>query len=439
MGIDAPAGPRLVFSLILALHFLHPCAAAEPAAVPPPLSLPDVERLALQHNPTLAQAAAAIDASRGRALQAGLYPNPTIGYQSDQVGVQGTAGELQGGFVQQTIITAGKLRLSRAKYVQEAREAEIRAMGQQLRVLNGVRCRFFEVLAVERMVEVHREMLRNAEETLRTTREMLNTGQANRAEVLLAEIEQQRAEIALRARENRWRAAWEELVAVAGTPQLPTTPLIGQLEPEGAPLSFEESLCILLRDSPELLAAQVHVVHDQITLQRERVQPIPNIEVQAYTGWNYQTSNSVGGMQVGVQVPLWNRNQGTIQQAQADLARSNAEVARVELSLRRRLAVVYQHYQTALQTSEIHRVSNLPKAKEALELMNEMYRQRRAPWMQVVELQRTQLALRSEYTQSLLDLRKAEVEIRGLLLVDGLTTPPPPGPSSHLDVTPQPR
>jgi outer membrane protein TolC len=43
------------------------------------LALDDLERMALQGNPTLAQAAAAVDASRGKALQAGLYPNPTIG------------------------------------------------------------------------------------------------------------------------------------------------------------------------------------------------------------------------------------------------------------------------------------------------------------------------------------------------------------------------
>jgi cobalt-zinc-cadmium efflux system outer membrane protein len=95
------------------------------------LSLGDLEQKALQGNPTLAQAAAAVDASRGKALQAGLYPNPTIGYVGEQIGIAGTAGELQGAFVQQTIVTAGKLRLSRAKYNQEAYEAEIRALGQQ--------------------------------------------------------------------------------------------------------------------------------------------------------------------------------------------------------------------------------------------------------------------------------------------------------------------
>src|SRR5262245_47857393 len=206
-----------------------PWAAAEPApatANPPTtpapaataLTLADLEQMALQGNPTLAQAAAAVGASRGKALQAGLYPNPTIGYSGDQIGAAGTPGELQGGFVQQTIVTAGKLRLSRAKYNQEAYEAELRALGQQYRVLNGVRMRFFELLALQRMIDLNRDLLENANEALRTTKEMFNTGQANRAEVLLAEVQVNDARIALRTVENRYPALWQHLTALLGTP-----------------------------------------------------------------------------------------------------------------------------------------------------------------------------------------------------------------------------
>ncbi|HEV3116078.1 MAG TPA: hypothetical protein VGY58_03440, partial [Gemmataceae bacterium] len=94
----------------------EPAATSAPSSPPVqgavPLGLGDLEEIALQRNPTLAQAAAAVDASRGKALQAGLCPNPTIGYRGDNIGIAGSAGEFQGGFVQQTIVTAGKLRLS---------------------------------------------------------------------------------------------------------------------------------------------------------------------------------------------------------------------------------------------------------------------------------------------------------------------------------------
>jgi len=176
-GADAPPSPT------------PPTSPAPSPTTPSPrtLSLADLERMALLGNPTLAQAAATVAASRGKALQAGLYPNPTIGYAGEQIGIAGTAGELQGGFVQQTIVTAGKLRLSRAKYNQEAREAELLVMAQQYRVLNGVRIHFYELLALERTINLHRELLANANESLRTYKEMANTGQANRADVLLAE------------------------------------------------------------------------------------------------------------------------------------------------------------------------------------------------------------------------------------------------------------
>jgi cobalt-zinc-cadmium efflux system outer membrane protein len=405
-----------------------------------PLSLADLEQLALQGNPTLAQAAAVVEASRGKALQAGLYPNPTIGYYGDQIGTAGTAGEMQGGYVQQVIVTAGKLRLSRAKFKQEACEAELLALAQQYRVLNGVRLRFFELLALERMIELHQSTLENAEESLRTIREMSNAGQANRAEVLLAEVQVNNAKIALLTLKNRHPAFWQSLAALLGSPHLPPSPLKGQLEPEGPPLDWDHSLSRLLAESPELQAAQAHAVRDQIMVQRENVEPIPNVFLQGATGYNFETNKvTASGVQVGIQLPIWNRNQGTIREAKADLARSQAEVVRVELSLRQRLAEAFNRYLTALQTAQIYREENVPKAAEAYEVQLDMYRKRRIAWPEVVVLQRNLLEVKSKYTQSLLELREAEVAICGLLLVDGLTVPPGPLSAGHIEANPQPR
>jgi outer membrane protein TolC len=200
---SAPGAPSRCRELTAAaLQIEQPPETIAPGTPQCPLSLADLEAIALGNNPTLAQAAAQVRASRGAALEAGLYPNPIVGYEAEQIGAAGTPGEFQGGFVQQTIVTAGKLRLSRAKYSQEAYEAQILAMGQQLVVLNGVRMRFYEVLADQRMVELRRELLLNAEENLRTTREMFNTGLANESDVLLAEVEVNRAQIDLADEEN---------------------------------------------------------------------------------------------------------------------------------------------------------------------------------------------------------------------------------------------
>src|SRR5262249_5873907 len=103
-----------------------PRPAGPPASKPPPLGLPDLEQMALTGNPPLAQAASNVEAARGRTLQAGLYPNPTIGYNAEQLGLRGRAagGEQNGLFIDQTFVTAGKLRLNRARFAQEASQME---------------------------------------------------------------------------------------------------------------------------------------------------------------------------------------------------------------------------------------------------------------------------------------------------------------------------
>jgi len=408
------------------------------------LGLGDLEQMALERNPTLFQAATQIGISRAKALQAGLYPNPTIGYQGELIGAKNeagrsTAGEFQGGFIQQEIVTAGKLRLSRAKYQQEARAAEIQAMAQQLRVVNGLHIAFYEVLAAQRLIEIHGELVKNADDGVKTTEELVNVGQANEPDFLQAQVDANRERVALVAAQQRYRRSWEDLVTQVGAPELPPTPLTGQLEPDGPALDWEAELCRLLQESPEIQFAQAEVVRDRITVRREQVEAIPNIGLQAGTGHNFETPGTVTNVQVAIVVPLFDRNQGTIRQARSDLAQAQAEVARVELSLRRRLADAFSRYETSRASVHDYRERSLPTSRRAYEMYQEYFKNRRAAWPQVLVAQRTYSQMSNDYANALLDLRRAEVEIRGLLLVDGLSVPPGPTPQGHIDSVPKPR
>ncbi len=448
-----------------AAHAITPGAAALPSPLPEPMAAPasprpaapaavgpvatlglgDFERLALERNPTLRQAFAQIDASRSRSFQAGLYPNPRIGYQSEQMGAPGaegrpSPGELQGGFIQQEIVTGGKLRLSRAKFAEEARTAQWHAEVQRLRVLNGVRVAYFAVVAAQRLVQVEGELVRINEDAVRTTEQLVNVGQANEPDLLQAKVEAHRARVALRNAENRYRGDWQKLIAQVGAPELRPVDLdVRPLEAEAAPLDFDVTLANLLRNSPEIQAALSEIRRDQITVRRERVEPIPNVTVQAVVGRNYEVNTTTAGVQVGIPLPIWNRNQGTVREAMADLARARAEYERVALSIRQRLADAYNRHQDARQSVEDYRAESLPLARRAFEVQSENLRQRRAAYPQVLVARRTLVALEADYVQSLLELRRAEVEIGGMLLTDGLAVPDAPTGQGHIEANPQPR
>ena len=77
------------------------------------LTLDQLQGMALANNPTLAQAKAGVRAAAGRSRQAGLWPNPTIGYSGDEIRGGSFGGGEQGVFVQQNVILGGKLSLDR--------------------------------------------------------------------------------------------------------------------------------------------------------------------------------------------------------------------------------------------------------------------------------------------------------------------------------------
>ena len=310
----------------------------------------------------------------------------------------------------------------------------------EFRVLSTVRGAFYKTLATQRQAEVRTELARNAEEALKTTRGLLNVGQANRPDVLQAEVQVQRMRAAARAAERRSSGHWQELTAVVGMPQLEVAPLSGKLEiSEAEIIDRDEALANLLNCSPQFQVAWAEIRKDQIAVQRELVEPIPNFNVRAETGKNYDTNNTVLGLTVGIKLPIYDRNQGSIMQARAELSRAQAEIGRIEMMLRKKFGETFAEYDADLATARSFEKEILPKAREAYESYLDSYQKRRAAWPQVLVAQREYFQLSDEYLETLLELRTAEAEIKGLFLGSGLDQPPAPNPGGHRDATPRPR
>ena len=107
-----------------------------------------------------------------------------------------------GVFVEQTIPLGGKLGLSRQIFEREATQAEALRDVQRQRVLTDVRVQFYSALAAERRVEVRRELARLGAEAVGVSRQLYNTGAADRPDVLASEIEARQMQVAFEAAQN---------------------------------------------------------------------------------------------------------------------------------------------------------------------------------------------------------------------------------------------
>ncbi|MGN6134630.1 MAG: TolC family protein [Aureliella sp.] len=413
-------------------------ALTNQAAAQPLLGLEALEQMACQNNPTLVQARAQIQGTLGMAIQAGLWPNPRLFYRQEQIGLEGTPGEFLGGVVQQEIPTGNKLQLSRAKFLTRTRVSEWIAMEQQYQVLNDVRVHYFHTLGMQEIVRLQRELLKNAEDHLLTVREMVNVGQATQAEAHMANVALQQQRLQLLDAENMLRESWQTLTATVGA-ELPFAALQGRLDDRLPMIEWDPALARLMDESPQLMQARTKLDGDRITVQRELVQPVPNVFVQTGAGQNFEAKQGVGLAQVFVDAPVWDWNQGTIRQARADYTRQDAEIRRVELTLRQKLATEYRQYITAYQRAENFEKVILPESRSAYEIRLDSYEDDRLRWTDVLASENAYLLLQIDYINSLVQLRESEVLIIGYLLHGGLMTPERPTPPGHIDATPRPR
>jgi cobalt-zinc-cadmium efflux system outer membrane protein len=416
-------------------------AAGQPQSLPggPPLTLPQLEEMALANNPTMRQAQSGVDAARGRARQAGAWPNPVIGYTGEEM----APGDIirwgeHGAFVEQTIVLGGKLRRGRAVFEREVAQAESLLDMQRLRVLSSVRVLFYEVLTTERRVDVLDRLSALAAEAVTISRQLFNVGAADRPDVLESEIEARRTHLKLTAARNALHRDRQQLAALAGDPLVASRPLVGSIDTAIPELERDGTFQALLGRSPEVRAVGALTDRARAVVDRARRETFPDLFLRGGMAYNRELleEGAAGARQpvgweafaeAGISIPLFNRNRGGIAAARADQARAEAERRRLELDLQSRYAAVFEEYLTALRESEVYRDEVVPRAEEAFRLYLARYREMGAAYPQVLIAQRTLLEMNVEYLDSLEKAWRAALRLQGFLVGEGLEAPDRPG------------
>src|SRR6201987_698917 len=178
----------LCFSFFLFL-FAVPGRAQTAVSEQKTMTLEELQQLALQNNPTFGQSAANIQAAEGRKKQSGLYPNPTVGYQGEQIRGGSFHGGEQGFFVQQDIVLRGRLGLNRTIFDEELKQAETEAEGQKGRGVTNVRMSSIQALAAQQTLELRQHLSERADDAAQPSHQLANVGQADAPDVLESEVE----------------------------------------------------------------------------------------------------------------------------------------------------------------------------------------------------------------------------------------------------------
>jgi outer membrane protein, heavy metal efflux system len=421
--------PRVLLAVLVFLA--EPAQAQTRASTTAPITLEQLEQLALENSPTGIAASAGIDAARGRASQAGAWPNPVVGYSGEEIktGDLDRRGE-HGFFIEQTIPLGGKLGLSQNVFQRTLEQAEAVRDLQRLRIVSSVRQAYYAVLLTERRIEVQERLAALASEAVGVTAQLFNVGAADRPDYLEIEIESRRLQLQLNRSRNERFALRAHLAALTGVREVADRPLAGTIDAVIPNLEREQIVRALLEQSPELRAARAELERTRAMTARAQRETYPDLFLRGGAAYNREHGEDTGRpigwegtIEAGVSLPLFNRNASGVAAARADETRAQAEVTRLELALQSRAASRFATYLTALRDAEAYRSEILPRAEEAYRLYLTRYRDMAAAYPQVLVAQRTFFELSTEYLESLSEAWRAALQLQGFLAGDGLDAP----------------
>ena len=425
----------LVCPLVIAIAFA--LAPAFPAENPPAshqqskaLTLSGAIHIALDANPELHASSGRIDAAAGRAHQAGRWTNPELTLSAEEWPVDGSGGfsdAKQTIGVAQTIPFLGKKRIDRQIGVSGIRNSEAELAVRRLEVVLDVKLAFFQVLAAERLATVAGDLVKVADSLVTTATKRVSAGAATAQEQLRAEIalEQARAELSNFRRDVA--TARQNLAVQLGRPDLTSVPLAGALAESVNLARFDQVAEQWLAGHPSVAAANTSVDQAELELRRARLEPYPDVKMAVSGGQEAESGASIIELGIGVPLPIFDRSKGKKQEAQANVRVAESERVAVEQRLLRDWRTAVQRLRTAAEQVGNYRERILPKANEALGLMQTGFEQGKFGLIDLLDTQRTTAEVRLTYQQKLLELNAAQAELEALLGGS------PPGKSAKCD------
>ncbi|MCX7702311.1 MAG: TolC family protein [Gemmataceae bacterium] len=405
----------------------NPCRAVVLASVmltfglanaeePQRLGLDDFVRLMDQRHPRLAQANLAIEAAYGRADQASRYPNPTLDVSGAEINDRTGPSGIWSPFFTQEIVRRDKRRLDIAAAQQAIQESTWLYYVERFALLTRVRERYFDVLALQRRAETLERAAAAQQQLVELARRLEAAGQGTRIDLLNAEIALRQIDSDLEATRASYRAAFHRLGAVVGEPDLPVVQLVGTLDAELPQYDLETLVATVRQSHPQILAARVAVNRAHLLLRRAEVERKPNITLGAGYVWQGQNRSHDWSLAIRLPIPLWNRNEGNIRAAQAEVGQATLEIRRLELELSDRIAEAFQRYAAGKRRAESFRDQILPRARDAFDLAVKGQAAGQIDSVRVLLAQRTLLDNELEGIRHMSEAWQAAAVLSGLML-----------------------
>jgi cobalt-zinc-cadmium efflux system outer membrane protein len=243
------------------------------------------------------------------------------------------------------------------------RNAELALFRAQTDLATRVRGNYFAVLVAMESVRLNRALVKFTNEVYQTqVNQVLRGGVAAPYEPMYLRALATQTRAGLVQARNRRISAWKQLAAGMGLPGMPPTQLAGRLDIPIPIFQYKEVLARVLANHTDIRTAANSWQQAHYNLQLARITPIPDVDMRLLiqkdrTGPPYEVSPS---FTMSIPIPVFDRNQGGILQAEGAVIRNEEEAHRVRTELTRTLADAFERYENGRVLLGYYRDQILP-------------------------------------------------------------------------------
>ena len=268
-------------------------------------------------------------------------------------------------------------------------------------------------VAAARAVEIARERVRLADEVLRATRGRVEAGREPFVQQRRAEVARETATVAFERSQRDAAAAQRALSVLLAAPRVEVAraawfdDLGPRPDPARAPALPPGQLDRVRLDS------LIEQRRAELDLQRRNA--IPDVVVLGGVR-RFREAGGDNAFVLGLAVPLpvFDRNQGNILRAGAEVSRAEADAERGRLFLDAALAGAEQRLDQAWRAADGLRRTVLPAAEEAAGFAREGYAAGKFSLLEVLDAQGALSNVREQLNAALLEVRQARADIARL-------------------------
>lgn len=383
-----------------------------PADKPPSLSVDALLDIVLTHNADLQAAQQGRIGALAGVQSASAYANPRVEWQTgrNQARMPGTpAGNVHGWGISQ-LIENPAARSARI----DAAEAYARGAGHAVALTRNAIASETRLLAKQYLLRraeatVSEENLALLEQVRERVQLRVRSGEAARYELIKADAE------IVHARERMQTARLQaEQVLVAlnrlAAGKLPSRWTLGGALDEAPPLPALVDLQQLAEnDNPELRAMQTEVDRAEAQLRGARASRLPGVEVRVGQTNEPEVRQSTVGL--NLQIPLFDRREGAIGEASADLDRLRGRLAGRRAEMREQVRLAWQALEIASLRVQALSEGVVKDAEAALRVAQAAYQFGERGILDVLDAQRVLRSARADLLQARFQVQAARIEL----------------------------